>query len=644
MTNGPTFEKLFEPCRLGGMTVKNRIVMPPMVTNFGTADGYVTERLKDYHEERARGGAGLIIVECVCVDSPVGKRPGNQLVMDDESFIPGFADLAKIIQQHGARAAVQIHHAGRVARSSMTGVQPVAPSAIAQPGGELPRELTVGEIQGIVQKFAKTAAWVKKAGFDGIEIHGAHGYLIAQFLSPASNQRRDEYGGSLENRARFLLDIMRAVRKSVGPSYPVWCRMNGEETGLADGFTLAEAKEVAQMVQKAGADALHISYMSWGLGPGALFPIDQPWASHAHLAAEIKKVVTLPVIAVRRILPEMAETIIKEGKADFVAMGRALIADPALPRKASTGKMSDIRPCIACDTCLHAVIRGEEARCAVNAAMGRERDFRLRPAPKSKNVMIVGGGPAGMEAARVAADRGHRVTLLEKAEKLGGQLLLAAAPPHKSGLERLTEYLRNQMDRLGVKVELGKEATLAIIEEAKPDVVILATGVNPAIPPIPGVDKTIVVTAGEILEGKTVAGGKVVVIGGALIGCETANFLAERGKKVILIEILPELPTANEKPYADLLVKELEGKGVEILTGVREETITDQGVEIIDRDGRKRRLEADTIVIAAGSRPNKELFKMLAKKFPAIYLVGDCVEPRKIIEAVAEGHRIAQEI
>ena len=644
MSGRPTFEKLFEPRRLGGMTVKNRIVMPPMVTNFGTADGYVTERLKDYHEERARGGVGLIIVECVCVDSPVGKRPGNQLVMDDESFIPGFADLAHVIQKHHARAAVQIHHAGRVARSSMTGVQPVAPSPIAQPGGDLPRELTAKEIQGIVQKFAKTAAWVKKAGFNGIEIHGAHGYLIAQFLSPASNQRRDEYGGSLENRARFLLEIMRAVKESVGPSYPVWCRMNGEETGLADGFTLAEAKEVAQMLQEAGADALHISYMSWGLGPGALFPIDQPWASHVHLAAEIKKVVTLPVIAIRRILPEMAETIIKEGKADFVAMGRALIADPELPQKTATGRMSDIRPCIACDTCLNAVIRGEEARCAVNAAMGREREFRLRPTAKPKKVMIIGGGPAGMEAARVAAGRGHRVTLIEKTENLGGQLLLAMAPPHKSGLERLTDYLRTQVDRLGVKVKLGREATPAIIEEARPDVVILATGVIPAIPPIPGVDKTIVVTAGEILEGKTAAGQKVVVIGGALIGCETANFLAERGRKVNLIEILPELPTENEKPYADLLVKELQEKGVVILTGVKEEKITDEGVEIIDKGGKTQKLEADTIVIAAGSRPNKELFKMLEKKFPAIYLAGDCVEPRKIIEAIAEGSRIAQEI
>lgn len=644
MSGRPTFEKLFEPCRLGGMTVKNRIVMPPMVTNFGTSDGYVTERLKDYHEERARGGVGLIIVECVCVDSPVGKRPGNQLVMDDESFLPGFTDLAKIIQQHGAKAAVQIHHAGRVARSSMTGVQPVAPSPIAQPGGDLPRELTAKEIQGIVQKFAKTAAWVKRAGFNGIEIHGAHGYLIAQFLSPASNKRRDEYGGSLENRARFLLEIMRAVRESVGPSYPVWCRMNGEETGLADGFTLAEAKEVAQMLQKAGADALHISYMSWGLGPGALFPIDQPWASHVHLAAEIKKVVTLPVIAIRRILPEMAETIIKEGKADFVAMGRALIADPELPQKTATGRMSDIRPCIACDTCLNAVIRGEEARCAVNAAMGREREFRLRPTAKPKKVMIIGGGPAGMEAARVAAGRGHRVTLMEKTENLGGQLLLAMAPPHKSGLERLTDYLRIQMDRLGVKVKLGREATPTVIEKAKPDVVILATGVIPAIPPIPGVDKTIVVTAGEILEGKTAAGEKVVVIGGAMIGCETANFLAERGRKVTLIEILPELPTENEKPYADLLVNELQGKGVAILTGVKEERITDEGVEITDKSGKTQKLEADTIVIATGSRPNKELLKMLEKKFPAIYLAGDCVEPRKIIEAITEGYRIAQGI
>jgi len=628
------------------MKLKNRIVMPPMITNYGSQDGYVTERLKDYYEERAKGGVSMVIVEPFCIDFPVGRRLGPQLLIDGDSFIPGLGELAQVMKKHGARAIAQFQHAGRNTSSSLTGLQPIAPSAIAQPGGELPRELAVGEIKDIVAKFAKAAERAKKAGFDGVEIHGAHGYLIAQFLSLASNKRKDEYGGSLENRARLLIEILKATKESVGSDYPVWSRINGEESGVDDAFTLDEAKELARMLQDAGADAVHVSEMIWGIPPGTLPPMDQALGSIVHLAAEIKKAVTIPVIAVKRIEPELGERILQEGKVDFVAIGRALIADPELPNKVASGRLDDIRPCLACNTCVFPVQKSVDAvRCMVNATVGREREYRISPAAKSKKVVVIGGGPAGMEAARVASLRRHQVTLYDRGQKLGGQLLLAAMPPHKRGVERLTNYLITQISKLGVKVVLGKEATPEVIDESKPDVVIVAVGSKPLIPKIKGLERKKSLVFTDVLSGNIEVGKRVIVIGGGFVGCETAAFLAEQGKKVTIIEILPELASGPYYPYADmvatLLVRELNEKGVEVFTGVKEEEITDEGVAIVDKDGNRLYLETDDVVIAVGSETDKTLFESLKEKVPEIHLAGDCVEPRNIREAISDGYCIA---
>lgn len=634
------FKRLFEPFQIGEMKLKNRIVRSAMHTSFGNTDGYVTDQLLDYYEELAKGGAGLVIVEYTCIDTSVGKA-GRQLAIDDDKFIPGLTKLAQVIQENGAKAAIQLHHMGRVALSSVTGVQPVAPSAVAAPGAkyELPRELTVAEIRELVVRFAQGADRARRAGFDAIELHGAQAYLINQFLSPAANKRRDAYGGNLENSARFLLEIIGAIRQTVGPTFPLWPRMNGMEYGVPDGIRVEDTKKIARMVEKAGASAIHVMAHSF---ERRYPPMCEPPGNLVHLAEAVKKMVTIPVITVGKITPEVGERVLREGRADFVAMGKALWADPELPNKVASGRLDDITPCLECDRCRDAVHDTGSLACAVNAALGREREYRIVPAKKPKKVLVVGGGPAGMEAARVAALRKHRVVLYEKGDRLGGQLTLAAIPPYKDGIVKLTDYLSNQVRKLGVQVETGKEVTPALIDEIKPDAVILATGMVPVVPDIVGIAKGNVVTAHDVLGGKVKVGNKVVVLGGALVGCETAEFLADKGKKVTIIEALPEI-AAKVTPLArPLLLNRLNTKQVAMLSGVQHEEITEHGVVIISKEGKSQVIEAETIVLAVGARPNLALLNELKGRVPEIHLAGDCVEPRDIMGAIADGARVGR--
>lgn len=643
MNESVRLERLFQPLSIGEMRLRNRIVMPPMVTNFGSNDGHVTEQTIGYYEERAKGGVGLIIVEATCVDSPIGKLSHYQLVIDDDSFIPGLSDLAHAIQKHGAKAAVQLHHAGSSTSSEITGLQPVGPSAVPFPDRELPRELTLEEISEIIQRFARAAQRAKKAGFDGVEIHSAHGYLISQFLSSAFNKRQDSYGGSLTNRARLLLEIIAAIKGVVGQSYPVWCRVSGREYGIQEGITLEETQSVARMVEEAGAAAIHVSVFAPGPDPRNLPPAAQPPGVLVRFAEAVKSVVSIPVIAVGRIDPTLGQRILAEGRADLIAIGRGLIADPYLPQKAAAGGLEDIAPCIACGTCL-AGISSEKAglSCRVNPAVGKEREYALEPAAEPKKVVVIGGGPAGMEAARVAALRGHQVVLFEKAERLGGQLIVAAVPPYKSEIANLTNYLATQVDKAGVKLELGKEATTAEVEMIAPDAVILATGVTPSIPEIPGLGRKNVVMAEDVLAGKANVGNRVIVIGGELVGCETAEFLADAGKTVTITRRGPSMAAAVAPMIGQPLVGRLNAKGVTMLTGVKYEEVKDEGLVITTRDGEKRTIPADTIVLAAGSEPNTELLQELRDSVPEIYKAGDCVQPRGILEALADGSRVAR--
>lgn len=639
------FRRLFQPFRLGRLELRNRIVMPPMVTSYGSEDSLVTEQLKDYYAARARGGVGLVIVEAACVDAPAGKIIKRQLQIDDDRFVPGLTELAQAVKEQGARVAIQLHHAGSEARSSLTGLQPAAPSPIPKPGLEMPRELTTEEVGELVLCFARAARRAQSAGFDGVEIHGAHGYLIAQFLSSFFNRRSDVYGGGIRGRARFLIETIRATRELVGGQYPVWCRLNGREFGAEAGLSTEEAQQAARMAQDAGADAIHVSVFGYGVSPYAAPPMAQPPGNLVRFAEAVKSAVNVPVIAVGRIDAGTAEKVIEEGRADLVAIGRALIADPELPNKAASGKLDEIRPCIGCWTCVDCVISWREPlRCVVNPAAGREQEGVVRRADRPKKVLVVGGGPAGMEAARVSALRGHHVVLYEAGQRLGGQLLLASIPPYKEVLETFADYQRSQLSALGVRVELGQHVSAALVEEARPDVVVLATGVRQAAPQIPGIDRPNVVTAVDVLTGKAEVGDKVAIIGAELVGCETAEFLAAGGREVTLMRRGDEVATKVNPTVREHLLARLSASGITMLTGVRYQEITDRGVIIMTGEGKRQTVEADTVVLAAGSSPDTELYQALEGKVPELKLVGDCVEPRNIMSAVAEGYFVALEI
>jgi len=636
--------QLWEPFRIGQMELRNRIVMPPVTTQYGSEEGYVTERTRNHYEVRARGGAALLVVEASYIHLR-GQGFGYQLNISDDKFIPGLGELAQAIHRHGAKAAIQLYHGGREAKLRVSGMQTVAPSPLAGSSGKVPEELTVDEIREIVGFFARAAGRAKKAGFDGVEIHGAHGYLVDQFLSRSSNKRRDAYGGDLRNRARFLIEVIEAVKGVVGSGYPVWCRINGSEYGFEHGTSLEEAKEIALMAQEAGADAIHVS------AGGPRNPINVPSPSFmpaviADLAEGVKQAVTVPVIAVGKITPESGERILAEGKADLVAIGKGLLADPELPNKVASGKLEDVRPCIFCMACRDDLYSSDVVgiRCQVNAALGREAECRIVPAKQLRKVLVVGGGPAGMEAARVASLRGHKVTLWEKGPRLGGQLIQAAIPPHKDRIGALTAYLQTQLKKLNVKMELGKEVTTAMIERFEPETVVLAVGARPLIPDIPGLDKAHVAQAGDVLEGRVEVGNKVVVIGGELVGCETAEFLADKGKKVTVTRRGPEMALGVGHSLKTFFLDRLLEKGVTLLAGIRYNEVTSECLVVTTKEGERKTIEADTIVLAAGSIPDRNLYQEVKGKVSETYLVGDCVEPRKIREAIAEGYQAGLKI
>lgn len=636
--------RLLEPFKIGQLELKNRIVMAPVLAQYGSKDGYVTERTKMFYRARAQGGTALIIVEASYVH-PQGQAHKHQLGISDDKFIPGMSELAQTIHQYGAKVAIQLHHGGRRANSELSGMRPIACSELVTPKGDVTEELTADGITENVAYFVQAAVRAKKAKADGVEIHAAHGYLIDNFISRSSNKRQDLYGGSLHNRARFLVEIIKEVRKAVGEDYPVWCRINGREFGEEKGTTLEEAKEIARMAQEAGADAIHVS----AFGPES--PLNSPTpkftaAILADLAEEIKGVVTIPVIIVGMVTTEAGKMILTEGKADAIAVARGFLADPEIPNKVAAGRLEDIVPCILCQRCrddtFDPTVFG--IRCSVNAALGKEAEYSIITAEKKKKVLVVGGGPAGMEAARVAALRGHTVILWEQEPRLGGQLNQAAIPPYKDRIGALTKYLQIQLNKLGVDIKLGKMATADMIEEVGPDVVVLATGVKPFIPEMLGIDEARVVLARDVLEGGIKIGNKVAIIGGELVGCETAEFLAEKGRKVTVMRRGPEMALRMSPTLRPFLLNRLTEKGVALLTEVKYDEVTTRALVVMTKEGERKNIAADTIVLAAGSIPNKELYEEVKGKLPEVYLVGDCVRPGTIREAIADGYHVGLKI
>ncbi|MHA1645726.1 MAG: oxidoreductase [Candidatus Freyarchaeota archaeon] len=637
--------KLFEPVSIGEMELRNRLVMPPMGTNFAAEDGSVTQRQINYYRERARGGVGLIIVEGAYVH-PLGKGASLQLSLTDDEKISGLKKLAEAIQAEGAKAAVQLFHGGRQISSMIIGTQPISASDVpCRLVRETPRPMTLEEIEEAIEAFGEAARRVKEAGFDAVEIHAAHGYLINQFLSPLTNLRKDRYGGDFEGRTRFLVEVIQRIREKVGDSFPIICRMNGDDY-YEGGITLQEAKRIAQVAEESGVNAIHVSGGIYDSEYGeSTAPMWLPRGFMVPLAQGIKEAVGVPVIAVGRInRVELAEEIVEKGQADLVSMGRALIADPELPRKAMENRLQEIRPCIACNEgCINRLLFLESVTCVLNAAVGREEEFRIQPAEKSKKVLVVGGGPGGMEFARVAALRGHTVILYEKNNELGGQINLASVPSYKYELKSIVPYFKHELERVGVEIHLGEEVTESMVDDIAPDVVCIATGSTPIVPDIPGIHGENVVLATDVLAGKAEVGEKVAILGGGEVGLETGYHLGEQGKKVTIIEQMKRVGT-QMIPLTNYYVrKKIAEFGGKIITLAKVVEVTREGA-VYEKEGQKTLEKADTVVVALGTKPNTQLLEKLKGKVPEIYTVGDAVKRGKIMDAVHAAAETARKI
>jgi 2,4-dienoyl-CoA reductase-like NADH-dependent reductase (Old Yellow Enzyme family)/thioredoxin reductase len=630
--------KLFEPLVVRGMALRNRIVMPPMLVGVG----YRGQRARSYYGERAKGGATAITVAGTSVDLFVSDeawgRPGGVA-----AFAEGARLLTETVHQAGAKIGVQLWYGNRfpagAGEADGRGVA-VAPS----PRGEM-RALTISEIEEIISRFARGATQAREIGFDYAEVHGAHGYLFCQFFSPADNHRNDKYGGDLAGRMRLGVECVRAMRQAVGEHYPLFFRLGAWED-RPGGITIEDSTKFAVELERAGVDVLDISVgatsqpgSAVASGPG------QPEGTLVPYAAAIKEKVGVPVIAVGRIKTSaFAESILTQGKADLIAIGRQLIADPFWPQKVAEGKEDEIVPCISCNVCMDTGPRGSGLRCSVNASVTRESEYQIKAAEKSRKVIVVGGGPAGMEAARVAAQRGHKVTLYEKKDKLGGQLLTATMATYKDEIANFTRYLANQLDKAGIKVKLGTEATAGLIKRGKPEAVIIATGATPIVPgDIPGVGGKNVIGALDVLSEAKETGQRVVVIGGGMVGCETAEFLAQKGRRVTILEMLDEIGSDIGVSTRQTVLYRLRNAGIEMVTKARAEEITERGVRATQNNA-IRFFEADTVVLAVGFTPNTGLAQKLAGKVSAMYSIGDCVEPRKIVDAIGDGARVGREV
>jgi 2,4-dienoyl-CoA reductase (NADPH2) len=655
---------LFEPIHFRGLEIKNRIFMPAMHMNMAR-NQEVTDQLVDFYAERARGGAGMIVVGFATIDEMSGSA--TNIGAHTDAFIPGLAKLAEAIKENGARASVQLSHAGRYNFSFfLDGKQPVAPSAVAsRMTKETPRELSLDEIEKIIEDFGQAALRVKRAGYDAVEVLSATGYLISQFLSQVSNKRTDKYGGSFDNRMRFGLDVMRAIKKATGDDFPLSVRINGNEY-MPGGLGRKELQEYARNLVSVGVDAICVN-VGWHEARVPQIVAEVPRGAFAYLAMGIKEVVDVPVIASHRINePDLARELIGDGVCDMVAMGRSLIADPYLPEKARMGRESEIVHCIACaQGCFDNLFQLKPVECLCNPRAGHERETTVEQAKDLKKVMVIGGGAAGMSAAAAAADRGHEVTIYEKADRLGGQLHLAGAPPGRDEFVQLAKDLQSQLVARGVKIVLNQQVDSSMVEKENPDAIIIATGAVPITLPIPGADLPHVVQAWDVLEGKVRTGRRVVIIGGGAVGVETALLLADKGTlsgdqlKFLLLnkaeapEDLYELASRGTKDVVVLEMIDKVGKdigrstrwgmlqdagraGIEMRTAAKALEITDSAVKI-DTGSGVEEIPADTVVVAAGAKAYNPLQEALEKKGVSVRVVGDATMPAKAFEAVHQG-------
>jgi len=703
------FSLLLSPGSIGSLQLRNRIFMTPMGSNLAEEDGYCGERIRAYYTERARGGAALVTMGSVAVRWPEQSVNRRQVAIAADKYIPGLAAVAASVHAHGAKIAVQIHLGGMNSMNDIAARRPVwTPSEPVSDGNKFEstmmsefleeelemfsepfrkaegkifyHEMSEADIDESVQHYANAARRAKAAGMDAIEIHAAHGYLIGTFLSPNSNHRQDDYGGSIENRARFLCRIIKAIKDQNGSEFPVWCRLDGTEFFINGGTSIRDTVEAAKLAVKAGADAIHVSAHAnpaIGLGmttghathiPGGLAPF----------AAEVKAQVSVPVITVGRLEPAVANDLIARGQADFVAMGRKLLADPHLPRKLAEGKVADIRPCIYCYTCITQIFWQKSVICAVNPATGAEyKRVMEQKVAVPKRLAVVGGGPAGMEAARVAAERGHTVVLYERSHRLGGTAFFGSIAYAENG--RLINWLKHSLAKLPVDVRMNTAGTTAQIKAWRPDTVVVATGAIRALPPIPGAELPHVLSGDELrgmiagdgagLRGKVPSGTRllmragravglmktpervqwasrfwmpigrrVVIIGGELVGLELAEFLAHRGRRVTVLEEAAKAGKGLQAVRRWRVLDELRSLKVELLLSVSDIHITSDSVKYRNEFGQERAVFADTVIVATGARGDTGVAQELERAGYKVVAVGDCTGVGYLNKAIYEGY------
>jgi len=636
ISGAKSMDALFSPFQIKNISLKNRIVMPALASFLIGTDGGISEATIEHYRRRAAGGTAMVIVEA-CAVSPEGVVSAHQARIYDDCFIEGLAQIARAIKAEGAVPAIQIHHGGRQTSIKVIKRKPLAPSPLPCPSirGDV-EPLTIDGIQEIVQKFGDAAARALQAGYALIEIHGAHGYLVNQFLSRFSNIREDAYGADVAGRTRFAREIVVEVRKRLGNQYPISFKISAEEY-VDGGLTTTESIEILNILVNAGIDIVQVSAGNDVTPEWICQPMFMKKACLVDSADRIKKVLDIPVMAVGRINePHLADAIIARGQADLVCIGRGLLADPEMPRKAREGRFDEIRTCIACNTCMQSIFKRGRIECLVNPMLGREQEMAFIPTQNPKKVLVVGGGPGGMNVAWVAAKRGHDVHVYEKRKELGGQLIPGSTPGHKAELRSLIRFQKRQAEIFGVKCHLSREITAADIQAINPDVVVLATGSLPALPPVEGIDKDIVLTYEDVLNNQPPPYQKVVIVGGGPTGLELALHLADHGSAVTVVEMLPEVGRGLEAMTKKIILAQLKVHDVTLLTDATLTMIQDKGIVVLNSDKRQQIIEAECVVIAIGTRPDTRLYESIKALGYEIHQIGDCLEPRSAKDAIYE--------